>query len=158
APDLAGRRDFELLHGGDFALDGTRDMDVLSLNRGDHAAGLTDDQVAQNFDIALHRAINANIAIGLERANKAGAPPADRLRLAVESRRWPALRFLGVTEHRSSYGAPALEHWLSRVPGVAPRPTQRSFDPVVELPRRHYKVASLLRQIKIAQSSAKTAF
>src|SRR5215210_3994145 len=58
APDFAGRRNFELLDGGDLALDGPRDVNVLRFERRDHAASLADNQVAQNLDIALNTPVD----------------------------------------------------------------------------------------------------
>src|SRR5262249_37334333 len=107
APDLAGRRDLELLDGDDLALDGARDMDVLRLEGRDHAACLADDQIAQALDVPLDGAVDSGVAIGLERADDAGVRADHRFRLAVKRRRRRRLRLLASAEHWASSAAPA---------------------------------------------------
>src|SRR3954447_7459194 len=107
APDFAGRGNFELLDGGDLALDGPRDVNVLCFERCDHTTGFADNQVAQNFDISLDTAIDPDIAVRFERADDAGIGADHCFGLAVESRWSRYLRLFRVSEHWFSSPAPA---------------------------------------------------
>lgn len=117
APDLAGGRDFELLDGGDFAFDGTRDVNVLRLDRRDHAAGLADDQVAEDLDIAFQRAVDPHITIGLDGADEGCIYANNGFGLSGLDWLGNGLRLFVVAEHRPSCAAAALRVGKTRRAG-----------------------------------------
>ena len=94
APDLARRGDFKLFDGGDLALDSSRDVDVLGLDRGEDTTGLADDQVPQDLDVALDGAIDANVAVGFEGATKLVPGPITVSGLPLRDACVPACGFL----------------------------------------------------------------
>src|SRR6266498_2826238 len=82
-------------------------MDILRFEGGDHAAGLADDQVAKDLDIALDGAVDADVAVGLQCADDAGVGANHCFRPTVHRGWHIGLGLLISAEHWSSYAAPA---------------------------------------------------
>jgi hypothetical protein len=81
-------------------------MNVLRLDSSDNPASFANDQIPEDFNIALNRAIDPNVTIGFNRANNIRVSANHSFRFAIQGR---GSRCLGLfaAEHWTSYIVPA---------------------------------------------------